>query len=490
MDFLDPKKQRRHAIMLYTGYVFIGIAVLISTMVLLYQASGFGINSKGQVVQNGLVFMSTQPNPADIYLNGVKNKAQTNTRLSIPAGEYEVRLARQGYHDWTRNINVLGGDVQNYDYPFLFPKQLEPKAEVDYEVSPGLATQSRDRRWLMVQQNPTSSSFDVYDLQIELQMVAETITIPSGLLTPANGNQSWEVIQWANNNRHVLIKRTYGSGYEYLLIDRVNVGESLNLNNTLNTSPVQLTLIDNKFDQFHILSATNELSRATIQEPAPVSVLKDVISYKSYGTKRIIYATTQDADAGKVNIRILDGEEIYGIREFAAGGTYSLEIADYRGSQYVVLASSIENIVYIYLDPVDQLSDPKVKIPAAIRALRVPNAGYVSFSPTARYIMAQSGNRYGVYDIFLKRAYVYTINDPIDAPQTHSTWMDGDRLTYISNGKQLVFDFDGRNFQPLAAANVAQGAFFSQDYRYVFGFAPNANVTQLNRTGLRTAADL
>ena len=122
MDFLDPKKQRKNTITLYAGYVLMGIAILFSTVVLIYQANGFGVDKKGQLVQNGLVFYSSQPNPASIYINNVKQSQQTNSRLSIAAGQYAVRLVRNGYLDWQHTLSVQGGVVQRCDYPFLSSK--------------------------------------------------------------------------------------------------------------------------------------------------------------------------------------------------------------------------------------------------------------------------------------------------------------------------------------------------------------------------------
>jgi hypothetical protein len=125
MDYLDPKKEARHRVLLFVGYILIGVAILIGTLVLLYQAYGFGIGKNGTVIQNGLVFVSSQPNPANIYLNNKLNKSQTNTRLTLPSGIYQVRLARDGYRDWQRTIEVEGGDVQHFDYPFLIPSKLK-----------------------------------------------------------------------------------------------------------------------------------------------------------------------------------------------------------------------------------------------------------------------------------------------------------------------------------------------------------------------------
>jgi hypothetical protein len=41
MDFLDPKKSHAHTVRLIIGYVLIGIALILATVLLLDVASGF-----------------------------------------------------------------------------------------------------------------------------------------------------------------------------------------------------------------------------------------------------------------------------------------------------------------------------------------------------------------------------------------------------------------------------------------------------------------
>lgn len=492
MDFLDPKKTRRHSILLYTGYVLIGIAIIISTLVLLYQASGFGVNSKGQVVQNGLVFFSSQPNPATIYLNGEKRKEQTNIRLSLPAASYNVRLARDGYRDWNRTVNVQGGDVQHFDYPVLFPKDLVTKNQASYDVSPGISSQSRDRRWLLVQQSATATKFDLYDLKNPKE-AALALSLPTATVRLSGGNQAWEAIQWADDNKHVLLKHTADDTAEYILVDREDVTKTINLNQTLSSNPQELTLIDNKYDKYHLFDATTgTLKSASLDNPAPVTVLEGVLDYKAYGSKTVLYVTTEGADEGKAKVMILLGDKRYSVRQVAVNTTYLLDMAGYRGSLYVVLGATSEGMVYIYKDPVGQLDSASVKQPTAIRAMKITNPTYVSFSPSAQYIVAESGAQFGVYDIFLKRAYVYTQPVPLDAPQVHAQWMDGNHLTYVSGGKLVVFDYDRRNLQTLMPATAGAAPFFSSDYKYVYAFAPGTAgaAAQLTQTALLIQADL
>ncbi len=127
MDYLDPKKRSRHTIILMVGYVLVGVAIVIGTLVLLYQAYGFGLNKNGKVIQNGLFFFSSQPHPAQIYVNGALKSVKTNTRLSLPAGVYEVTLRRDGYRDWRRTIALEGGSVEQFRLPL--PHTQGPDAE-------------------------------------------------------------------------------------------------------------------------------------------------------------------------------------------------------------------------------------------------------------------------------------------------------------------------------------------------------------------------
>jgi hypothetical protein len=489
MDFLDPKKQRRHALLLYAGYFLIGIAILISTIVLVYQANGFGVNGKGQVVQNGLVFFSSQPNPAKIYLNDELNQAQTNSRLSLPAGQYNARLTRDGYREWRHSINVQGGDVQNFDYPFLFPKTLTSKNLASYTAAPGLSTQSRDHRWLLVQPTKGSPSFDMYDLKNPADP-ATVLTIPATVLKSTAGVQNWELVQWADDNQHVLLKHTYGSASEYILVDRSEVAKTVNLNQTFGIDPATLSMIDNKYDQYYLLDAAGTLSSASLGTPALTSLVTKVISYKSYGSKTLLYATAEGAETGKVAIMVLVGDKSYTIRQMSPNTSYLLEMASYRNTPYVVLGAASENVTYIYKDPIGQLGDPKIKLPAAIRALKINGPNYVAFSPNAQYIVTESGSQFGVYDIFLHHAYVYTRPDLLEAPQLHATWMDGNRLTYVAGGKVVVFDFDRRNPQTLMNARAEDGVYFSADYKYAYTLTVTGAATALTQTPLVITADL
>jgi Tol biopolymer transport system component len=73
---------------------------------------------------------------------------------------------------------------------------------------------------------------------------------------------------------------------------------------------------------------------------------------------------------------------------------------------------------------------------------------------------------------------------------TRASWMDGDRLDYVSGGKLYIFDYDNTNQHLLVSASSNFEPAFSPDYRYVYEIAPTSSGQfELNQTSLLTAAD-
>ena len=485
MDFLDPQKRARHTIILFTGYVLIGVAIIIATVIMLYQAYGFGLNRNGTVIQNGLLFFSSQPRPADIYINGKLAKSKTNTRLVLPSGLYNIKLDKTGYRPWERTIELDGGRVAHYDYPLLFPKNLVTTKLHGYDTAPGLATQSLDRRWVLIAQAGSMTNFDVYDLKNPAKEPV-AIVLPNNLLTKATATESWQASEWADDNQHVVLQHFYDGKIEYILLDRTASAQTINLNQTLGAGPTKLTLNDKKYDQYYLYNADLTLQTASLRAPAPVTVLNRVLVYQTYGNNAVLYVTDEGAAAGKANVKFIDNGQIHVLRSLPAGTSYLVNLTKYSGTFYFAIGAASENKVYVYKDPVGQINAGVVKVPVPAQVLRVENPNYVGFSSNAQFIIAENGQQFGVYDIENKHGYNYITSQVLDAPQTHASWMDGNRLNYVSGGKLLVFDYDYTNKQTLQTAAPSYLPFFAPDYQDMYVIAPNSQAGQfeLTRTAL------
>ncbi|MDB5182713.1 MAG: hypothetical protein JWO47_497 [Candidatus Saccharibacteria bacterium] len=483
MDFLDPKRKKSHRRRLLLGYLLMAVALSLAAWLVLVSAQGFSYDRKtGDIIQNGTVFVDSQPVSANVYLDGTIQGNRTSTRLVLPGSkQYSIKLTADGYRDWKRTFTLTGGSIERLVYPLLVPKTLATSENQLYASAPLLTTQSIDKRWLMVQQPGQTYVFDVYDLNTPSAAPA-TLTIPASILTDPTKPATLTALQWAGDNKHLLMQRSYDDTSEFLMVDITNIASSLSINTTLTVAPSSVTLRDKKPDQIYIYDATGGVVRQGDLKNRTVSgaIVNNVIAYRSYGPDILLYATKTGADTGKVDVRIRENDRAsYLLKTVTEAQTYLFDVDQFDGTPYYAVGTNLDDAVFVYTDPLPTLKGQQNKALLIPAVLRLPNPQFVSFSPDSHLIAAQSGTNFVVYDIEGDRQFKVSL--PLTDPTQKVAWMDSFRFKAVNNNQSYITDFEGSNEQTLVPS-LLNGAFFSPDSKTVFTLAPSKTVT--GRTSL------
>jgi len=493
MDFLDPRKKRKHKIRLMVGYFLMSIVIGLATVILVYGAYGYGINTKtGQIIQNGLLFVDSKPGGANIYLNGQLQSAQTAARLVLNAGDYNLTIKKDGYRAWQRNFVLDEHTIARYVYPFLFPQKPYTLALKTYPTQPGMVTETPDRHWLLVQSVESTQgnlSFDQYDTSA-LSKPPDVVALPKTVVTPAD-NSTFKEVEWSTNNTQLLLEHTYPGGHEFIVFNRTKPETSFNVNRLFKAEPSEVALKNKKADQLYLFNKETgslqlaDTGQGTLDQP----FLKHVLEFKPYGNNIVNYVTDVGAPAGKVTARIWDNTKTYPLYTFNAGQTYLVDTAQFQGHWYYVAGSDTSDRINIFKDPEDSIRDPRFAKAVPLIALSQQGANKLSFSDNARFISAQAGQDFAVYDLETDNSYHYNVKSPL-AGNMH--WMDGHRLMGLSGGQVFVIDYDNKNQQLVNPSLLNEGGFFSRDYNQMIVIQPNSNGagTVLERVDLRAGADL
>lgn len=81
------------------------IVGIIATVISLY-ARGYRLNSKTMGVDpNGLLVMKSNPDGAQIYVNGELNTA-TNATIPLPPGTYDISVRKEGFISWNKRLTI------------------------------------------------------------------------------------------------------------------------------------------------------------------------------------------------------------------------------------------------------------------------------------------------------------------------------------------------------------------------------------------------
>ncbi len=487
MDFLDPNKRRKHTIRLFIGYGLVGIALLIGTSIIALYAYGYDFNRKtGTVIQNGLVFVDSRPVSADIYLNG-ESKGKTGARLVIPEGQYKVELVSKGYRTWKKDL-ILGGSVlERLVYPVLFPEKLITKDVELFTAAPSFISESPDRHWLIVQPTASVSEYQVYDLTTNTNKPL-TLSLPASLFSTAAGTHKIELVEWSADNRRLVVRHSYTGGIEYVLVDRESPTSSQNLSKFFAQTSAQISLRDKKYDQYYMYDPSAlTLSTAELKSKTTTPVLQGVLAFKSHGSDTILYKTRVGAQADKDLLMLRVGTNTYILRELPRSDIHMLDVARFDSRWYMVVVSAVEGRTYVFRDPENLIKREPTKKPAPVAAMKLDNPKNLSFSTNSRFVVVQSGSAFAVYDSEDTRQLRFDTKLKTSATDI-ATWMDGHRMTILSEGKLRVFDFDGNNLQILNTVEGGYGAYFDKDYKAMFTIGQSTSASgkiALQRTELR-----
>jgi hypothetical protein len=491
MDFLDPNKKRAHVIRLYIGYTLVSIAIILGAILLLNVSLGYWVDKKGNVYQNGLVFVSSIPDAAQVNIEGVNNdqnhRLLTNDRINLPAGQYNFEILKQGYRPWQRAIDLRGGSIERLIYPFLFPDNLVTKDVHLYNQNPAFTTISPDHKTILIQEPTQARTFDKYDTTA-IDKQPTTLTVPSNVMTVSSRKANVQLVQWSSSNRYVLLQNQLGTKSEFILVDSQNPSQSVNINKRFHLDPVEVTLRDQNQNQVYLRLANKHLLTGNVRAGTTQQILQNVESYTSSGDDMLLYISrTPDVGRNRVGAFLYTNNKSYKVRELPQSSAYLIALSRLSNHWQVAVAATSDKHVYVYRDPIDFISSNNPNRVANVHSLSIDKPSNVSFSPISQFIVAQSGQHFVVYDILTDRQYQYTIKTPFD---THgaSTWMDGHRLLASSNGKVIVFDFDGSNYQVLSGITAGTVPFFDKDYSNMYTIAPSIstkNQQALTQTSLR-----
>ena len=453
--------RRRVVALRIVAYSITLLLTLITTVVLLYVALGYRFDKAGHVTRSGLLLVDNQPEAGAVFINGVQKDSAAPSRFVLPAGNYQLNLKLKGYKEWSKQVSIAASGVREVAYPILLPEKLNTKQLLEFST-PELVSQSLNRK-LLLTHVANAASFELYTLDPKAPKQTN-LPLPSAIKRENGQFGSFKVIEWALNNKQVLLEQTLPSGLTQLISYDVTRPDEAVVVNALygDSTPSDPHYIGGDTEQIYGLN-NGVLSRYSLTENNTISMLENIRSYQPYSDDTILFDRSA-AQASEVGI--WQNKAITIVQKSAlADAPTLLKYANYDGDYYFVIAQPTIDKVTIYRNP---LKKPILAKQLPLTSFTFANTQKLDFSDSAQFILVQNGKTFVTYDLNDLLAYRVTLPfEQLDGSTL--SWMDSAHIqAQAADGKVYLIEYDGQNQQALVTSRANTRLFFANNYEHLY----------------------
>lgn len=421
--------------------VIIIFFVIITPIILLY-AQGFRYDFKqNKLIKVGLLYIETTPKTSSIYLNDKLIKKNTPVRLNnlIP-GEYNLKVEKDGYFDWEKNVKIEPESASIYNDIILFKNNKNIQKLSDDNIK--LINSSPDLKKIIYLINDQNLN----TLKLFNTNSGNTETVKT--ILPANIDN----IIWSADSKKILIRT---SDEKYFVYDIGNnqftrlsdIFENL-LSNVKWSDDVSFIYAVSNNKLYKINYSTSEKEILLDKEMTDYQISNNYIYYTEGKNNNIILNKYDVRSKDTINLSIIENSE-------------KIVFKDCPLKNYILLHDEKNQILYIFNKDSDKLIE---KFPNKVKDF--------SFSSDNKKILYFNDYEIWIYDIEngennlitrsleiisqavfhpLQQNIIYLKNSQINIIEVSGPIRNNYELT--ANADNLICDLKGENIYFLLNEN-------------------------------------
>lgn len=453
MHEINNVNKRLRAIKNFSNYFLMGIVVALLTFIIVLAAAGYDIDrNTGQVIQNGIVLVESQPDDASVIINGNRETSVTPAKYPIPEGEYSIEIQKAGYRTWRDNVQVKGSQVTWLYYPVLIPEVINTTV-VDTLASVRIYDYNTQSDRLVIARGGNVRSLLLYDLSGNT-VSATPYAIPDTAFRRSGGTPQGNVSHnnTSPNGRYMVLDYT-GGFKDYIVVDLNDRANSFNVDARFGRNFDSVYVADDTL----YLVADGRLFATDVRSSnlgtAIASGVTEVIP--RLGASPLFIANQAEDDFYLATVANPSNRII----ELSAGA--DVQAGTWDGDEFFAVLE--QDSLKIYRGPL--ATEP---VPEKIIQM---SDGIQSFSvaPSGRFVAVHANEFSSIYDLDNKRTY------QVDRGAEDSIgWLDGYRLAYNIDDSLYVSSFDGSNENQIVAYDDAYPAIMDANSRAIYTISVTA----------------
>lgn len=457
-----PSK-RRQLIQRAVIYTLMSVGVVLLVTVLVFLMLGYRFNRDTSTIQQGgLVQFNSRPGDAHVRIGRADLVDTTPSKVTVNPGDYEVRLTRDGYLPWAKNVTVLAGKVLWLNYAQLVPETI-PRSTVRTFEKVAQAKASPNGRYLAllpVVSKPSVSIVTVDGARVETDEI---------VLEQTRATTTYKIQEWSDDSSRLLITATTGKQVRWLLVEREakEAADIVDLTARYGASMRSIRFDPRGSDRLAVLTTENDLRLLDVSADAMSSiVVGDVETFSYYGDDHIVYVNKIDAATKSLGyVSLNDTDSPRELKRIQTTSAVKTAAAAYFSDPY--LALSVGPVIEVYtLSSLPGSGSDQAVTMETLATRTLPSAPtHLSVRSGGRLVVAQYAGGFATYDIELDRQTMTSVKR---LGTQELRWLDRFH-PYVTDGTQLtVMEFDGANQHAIAPLSTTFDAVQTSDGKYIY----------------------
>ena len=476
-----PEERKKAIFWRVVRYSIMISAVIIITTVLFFLMLGYRLNrDNGTIMQGGLVQFISQPTGARVTVGNAKLQNLTRSKITLYPGDYLVKMEREGYDLWQKDVTVRPGTVLWLDSARLVPTNRQT-SEVQKlsELDDTLVRAGGSHMVLLPDKR--KAEFSLAPISDSQTTRLEQLTVPARLLgSKKDATHSYKLVEWSRDDRYFVAVHEYASQREFLRVDTNQPEKTTVVSAIGKTQPVEATfdprsttdLIVRYADgSVYVVSANGE-TKLLLKNVARMSMAKgSTLVYSTLPQKGVV--TTGYLTLGKATPKEL--------ARYTTKSVVHIALGDYYYDDYLATAVG-KNVTIEKIDSLPASDSTAELKKASVAQLALEDTPLeVSMRNKGRLATFAGASEMVVYDLELN-----TISQAVlqgderlkEAPE----WLDHQHFWADTNGSLRQYEYDGTNQADITSVAPGFSAVYTPSGKYLYSIGKSGDTYTVQRT--------
>lgn len=476
----NPPSPRKRYWRKFILLAFMWVVVISGVVILTALTLGYSFNKDdGHIEQGGILQMNSQPSGATITINDTQFGSQTPAKLVSQPGDFTVKMERQGYRPWQKTIPIQSGNITWIAYPKLIPEKLSPEPVLELPATLANGLSSSTSRYYALLNKPEAPELTIATIGTD-KVESTNVTIPSTIISTSPHEADaethrYELSLWSGDDQWLLVKHTYGTKLEWLLINPTKPESSINLNKTLGVEPTKVLFGSSNGRQLYGLIDGSvkllDLSAQVVSKP----YVNDVEDFQLYDGETILFITKPIDGHQSVGYAKKDFKQPAIVKKVPFTGTSTLFDMSRYYDKYNVFIGSGKDATLYQLNSMPsnfEKSPPKL---VKLASLSLPqNITHLNLTGNGQFATIQDGTSFATYNLEVKQQATTQFTSEGTPPQKLQ-YLDTYLYWGVKEGKLRTVEFDGTNQNDIMPSDSRFDATFSPTGKYLYGVAKKAD---------------